>query len=184
MDSVKALVREMPWISLDEELVEFEHSVQQHETLLKTYGVYEKLQRYIVNTPARLQNRLAEELRAKKKIPAESGLKRLGKARKREVLAQVQEQINYYLGVAQRQARRRTLIADQERAMGTSLISTAEAAEVLNTTTTLARAKLRRHLEKGEIRGFCYTEEDRSEVTRFWYWDKSGVRQLAKGRKR
>ena len=184
MDPIKTLVRELPGISLEEELVAFERTVQQHETLLKAYGVYEKLQRYMANTPARLQNRLTEALRAKKKIPAESGLKRLSKACKREALGQVQEQINYYLGVAQRQARRLALIADQERAMGTALVSTAEAAEMLHTTTARARAKLRRRLAKGEIRGFCYTEEERSEVTRFWYWDKAAVQRLAKGRKR
>ncbi len=184
MDPVKELVREMPWISLDKELAKFEGTVQQHETLLKTYGVYEKIQKYVVNTPARLQNRIAEELRAKKKIPAESGLKRLANAHKKKALAQVQERIEHYIGVAQRHTRRLTLIADQERAMSTSLIGTAEAAEMLNTTTALARVKLRRHLAKGEIRGFCYTEEDHSEVTRFWYWDQSRVQQLAKKRKR
>ena len=153
MDSEKELIREITATLLDQELTKFERTVQQHETLLKEYGVYEKVQSYVVNTPTRLQNRIAEELRSKKKMPAQSGLKRLCNAKKKEALTQVRDRIDYYIGIAQRETQRLAFIADQEREMGTTLISTGEAAKILNATTEGARAKLKRHLKKEEIRG-------------------------------
>ena len=184
MDSEKELIRDIAATLLDKELTKFEHTVQQHEALLKDYGVYEKIRRYVVNTPTRLQNRIAEELQSKKKMPTELGLKRLCNAKKKEALTQVQERVDHYIGVAQRETQRLAFIADREREMDTTLISTGEAAKVLNTTTEGARAKLKRHLEKEEIQGFCYKEERYPDMPRFWYWDKSEVLQLAKKRKK
>ncbi len=184
MDSEKELIREITVTLLNQELTKFEHTVQQHGALLKEYGVYEKIQRYVANTPTRLQNRIAEELRSKKKMPAQSGLKRLCNAKKKEVLTQVQERVDYYIGVAQRHTQQLAFIADREREMNTTLINTGEAAKILNTTTELARAKLKRHLEKEEIRAVCYKEERYPDMTRFWFWDKSEVQQLAKERKK
>ena len=184
MNSERELIRDIAETLLDQELVKFERIVQQHEALLRGYGVYEKIQRYVVNTPTRLQNRIAEELQSKKKMPAQSGLKRLCNAKKKETLTQVQEQVDYYIGVAQRDTQRLAFIADREREMNTTLISTGEAAKMLNTTTESARSKLKRHLERDEIRGFCYKEERHPDMPRFWYWDKSEVQQLAKKRKK
>ncbi len=186
MDSEKELIHEITatFTLLDKELAKFERTVQQHEALLKGYGVYEEIQRYVANTPTRLQHRITEELRSKKKMPAQSGLKRLCNAKKKEALAQVQDRVDHYIGVAQRHTQRLAFIADWERKMGTTLISTGEAAEILNTRTELAREKLRRHLEKKEIQGVCYKEEKHPDMTRFWYWDKSEVQQLAKKRKK
>ena len=184
MDSERELIRDIAATLLDKELVKFERTVQQHEALLRGYGVYEKVQRYVANTPTRLQNRIAEELQSKKKMPAESGLKRLCNAKKKETLTQVQEQVDYYIGVAQRDTQRLAFIADREREMNTTLIGTGEAAKILNTTTESARSKLKRHLERDEIRGFCYKEERHFDMPRFWYWDKSEVQQLAKKRKK
>ena len=184
MDSERQLIREIAETLLDKELVKFEQTVQQHEALLKEYGVYEKVQSYVANTLTRLQNRIAEELQSKKKMPAQSGLKRLCNAKKKETLTQVQDRVDYYIGVAQREVQRLAFIADREREMDTTLISTGEAAKILNTATELARSKLKRHLQKGEIRGVRYKEERYPEMNRFWYWDKSEVEQLAKKRKR
>ena len=184
MDLEKELLREITATLLDKELTKFERIVHQHEALLKGYGVYEKVQRYVTNTPTRLQNRIAEELQSKKKMPAESGLKRLCNAKKKETLTQVQERVDYYIGIAQRETQRLAFIADQEREMDTILISTGEAAKILNTTTVTARAKLKRHLERDEIQGFCYKEDKHPDMPRFWYWDKSEVQQLAKKRKK
>ena len=184
MESERELIRDIAATLLDKELVKFESAVQQHEALLKSYGVYEKVQRYVANTPTRLQNRIAEELQSKKKMPAQSGLMRLCNAKKKEALTQVQERVDYYIGVAQHETQRLAFIADREREMDTTLISTGEAAKILNTTTEGARAKLKRHLEKEEIRGFCYKEERYPDMPRFWYWDKSEVQQLAKKRKK
>ena len=184
MESERELIRDIAATLLDQELTKFEHTVQQHEALLKDYGVYEKVQRYVANTPTRLQNRIAEELQSKKKAPTQAGLKRLCNAKKKEALTQVQDRVEYYIGVAQRETQRLAFIADREREMDTTLISTGEAAKILNTATESARAKLKRHLERDEIRGVCYKEERHPDMPRFWYWDKSEVQQLAKKRKK
>ena len=184
MDSETELIREIAVTLLDQELAKLKYTVQQHEALLKGYGVYEKVQRYVANTPTRLQYRIAEELRSKKKMPAESGLKRLCNTEKKKALTQVQEHVDYYIGIAQRETQRLAFIADREREMDTTLISTGEAAKILNTTTEGTRAKLKRHLKKNEIRGVCYKEERYPDMTRFWYWDKSEVQQLARKRKK
>ena len=184
MESERELIRGIAVTLLEKELPKFEHMVQAHEALLKDYGVYDKVQSYVANIPTRLQNRIAEELQSRKKAPTQAGLKRLCNAEKKAVLTQVQDRLEYYIGVAQRETLRLAFIADREREMNTTLISTGEAAKLLNTTTESARATLKRHLKKDAIRGFCYKEERYPDMPRFWYWDKSEVEQLAKKRKK
>ena len=162
----------------------FEQRVQEQEALLRAYGVYEKLIKYISAAPRRLEQRINVTVRKLKKPPSETALRRIRKEQQQAVLKLIEQQISHYIRVAHNARRRQAFLDRVKREQGLDLISTGEAAALLESTALSARFKLRRLLEKGMVRGIYYLEEGQSESGGKWYWERSDVKRLQRSQKR
>lgn len=165
------------------DLAPFEKRLQEQEALLRAYGVYEKLIKYISAAPRRLEQRINVTVRGLKKPPSETALRRIRKEQQQAVLKLIEQQVSHYIQVAHNARRRQAFLDRAKREQGLDLISTGEAAALLETTSLSARTKLRRLLEKGMVRGIYYLEEGQPESGGKWYWERSDVKQLRRSRK-